>query len=156
ELEFRLAPREGEEPRWMLMRGHLVPERGGRAIGVLADVTARRQLAQERAALETRLHESQHLESLGLLAGGGAHGFNNLLVGILGNTEMALQRPLSDPGLRECLEEIRRSGERAAGLVRQVLAFAGRERIARERIDLREIVDDTLDALRRSLPLRAK
>ena len=156
ELEFRLAPREGEETRWILMRGHVVPERGGRAIGIAANVTARRQLAQERAALEARLHESQHLESLGLLAGGVAHDFNNLLVGILGNTEFALQRSSEDPALRECLEEIRRSGERAAGLVRQVLAFAGRERIARERIDLREIVEDTLDALRRSLPLNAK
>jgi two-component system cell cycle sensor histidine kinase/response regulator CckA len=156
ELEFRLAPREGEETRWILMRGQQTPDKTGRAIGISANVTARRQFAQERAALEARLHESQHLESLGLLAGGVAHDFNNLLVGILGNTELALQSPLSDPGLRECIEEIRRSGERAAGLVRQVLAFAGRERVAREQIDLREIVDDTLDALRRSLPLRAK
>ena len=156
ELEFRLAPREGEPTRWILMRGHLAPGRGGRAIGIAANATARKQLAQERADLEARLHESQHLESLGLLAGGVAHDFNNLLVGILGNTELALQRPSADPGLRECLEEIRRSGERAAALVRQVLAFAGRERVARERIDLREIVDDTLDALRRSLPVRAK
>jgi len=156
EVEFRLAPREGRETRWVMMRGHLVPERGGRAIGVLADVTARHQLTEERAALEARLHESQHLESLGLLAGGVAHDFNNLLVGILGNTELALQGGGGDPALREYLEEIRRSGERAAGLVRQVLAFAGRERIVRERIDLREIVDDTLDALRRSLPPGAK
>ena len=156
EIEFRLAPREDEETRWLLMRGHLVPERSGRAIGVAVDVTARRQLAAERAALEARLHESQHLESLGLLAGGVAHDFNNLLVGILGNTELALQLGGGDSALRESLEEIRRSGERAAGLVRQVLAFAGRERIARERIDLREIVDDTLDALRRSLPPGAK
>ncbi len=156
ELEFRLAPREGEPTRWILMRGHVAAERGGRAIGIAANVTARKQLAQERADLEARLHESQHLESLGLLAGGVAHDFNNLLVGILGNTELALQRPSSDPGLRECLEEILRSGERAAALVRQVLAFAGRERIARERIDLRGVVDDTLDALRRSLPVRAK
>ena len=156
ELEFRLAPREGEPTRWILMRGHLAPERGGRAIGIAANVTARRQLAQERADLEARLHESQHLESLGLLAGGVAHDFNNLLVGILGNAELALQHAGSDPALRDSVEEIRRSGERAAALVRQVLAFAGRERIERERIDLRGIVDDTLDALRRSLPVRAK
>ena len=155
ELEFRLAPRPGERPRWILMRGHVVPGEE-RAIGVVADVTARRRLAQERAELEARLQESQRLESLGLLAGGVAHDFNNLLVGILGNAELAQQRGISAAELRECLEEIQRAGERAAGLVRQILAFAGRERIEREQVDLCAIAEDTLDLLRPSLPVRAK
>ncbi|MFI5315809.1 MAG: PAS domain S-box protein [Myxococcota bacterium] len=156
ELEFRLTPRAGEDTRWILMRGHSVPERGlGRAVGVAANVTARKRLAQERAEFEARLHESQHLESLGLLAGGVAHDFNNLLVGILGNAELALRRA-SDPELRESLAEIQAAGDRAAGLVRQILAFAGRERIERERVDLRGVVDDTLAVLRASLPVRAK
>jgi PAS domain S-box-containing protein len=156
ELEFRLAWRRGGETRWILMRGHALAERPGVALGVVADVTMRRRLALERAELEARLRESQRLESLGLLAGGVAHDFNNLLVGILGNAELALQRPIADSALRECLEEVQRAGERAAGLVRQILAFAGRERIERERVDLRAVVDDTLELLRRSLPARAK
>ncbi len=156
ELEFRLAPRAGAETRWVLMRGHAMPERPGLAVGVVADVTQRRRFAEERAELEARLRESQRLESLGLLAGGVAHDFNNLLVGILGNAELALQRPVGDPRLHECLVEVQRAGERAAGLVRQILAFAGRERIDCERVDLRAIVDDTLELLRHSLPARAK
>jgi PAS domain S-box-containing protein len=156
ELEFRLTPRAGGETRWVLMRGDHKPDRPGFAVGVIADVTQRHRYAEERAALEDRLRESQRLESLGLLAGGVAHDFNNLLVGILGNAELALQRPITDPGLRECLTEVQRSGERAAGLVRQILAFAGRERIESERVDLRAIVDDTLALLRHSLPTRAK
>jgi two-component system, cell cycle sensor histidine kinase and response regulator CckA len=156
ELEFRLAPREGEPERWVLMRGHGVPELDGRAIGVVANVTTRHRLADERAELEARLREAQHLESLGLLAGGVAHDFNNLLVGILGNADLALDRELGDDLVREHLEEIRRTGDRAAGLVRQILAFAGRERVQRERIDLRSLVEDTIDSLRRALPARAK
>ena len=156
ELEFRLAPRADGETRWVLMRGHGIAAHPGRAVGVVAEVTLRRRLAAERAELEERLRESQRLESLGLLAGGVAHDFNNLLVGILGNAELALQRPVVDPGLRECLDEIQRAGDRAAGLVRQILAFAGRERIARESVDLRALVDDTLALLRGSIPARAK
>jgi PAS domain S-box-containing protein len=156
ELEFRLAPRVGQEARWVLMRGHAIAERPGIALGVVADVTERRRLAEERAELEARLRESQRLESLGLLAGGVAHDFNNLLVGILGNAELALRQPLADGALRECLEEVQRAGERAAGLVRQILAFAGRERIECERVDLRAVIDDTLELLRHSLPARAK
>jgi PAS domain S-box-containing protein len=155
ELEFRLAPRPGQETRWILMRGHAVPGEP-RAIGVVADVTARRRLAEQRAELEARLHESQRLESLGLLAGGVAHDFNNLLVGILGNAELALRREIPDAEVRESLEEIERAGDRAAGLVRQILAFAGRERIEHDRVDFRAVVEDTLELLRPSLPARAK
>ncbi|HKC51761.1 MAG TPA: PAS domain S-box protein [Myxococcota bacterium] len=156
ELEFRLAPRAGGQTRWVLVRGHAVKERPGISLGVVADVTLGRRFAEERAELEARLRESQRLESLGLLAGGVAHDFNNLLVGILGNAELGLQRPIADPGLRECLEEVQRAGERAAGLVRQILAFSGRERIDSERVDLRALVGDTLELLRHSLPARAK
>ncbi|HXZ84368.1 MAG TPA: PAS domain S-box protein, partial [Myxococcota bacterium] len=156
ELELRLAPRPGQPERWILMRGHGAPQLDGRAIGVVANVTARHRLAEERAQLEARLREGQHLESLGLLAGGVAHDFNNLLVGILGNADLALERAGDDPLLCEHLQEIRRAGDRAAGLVRQILAFAGRERVKRERIDLRSVVDDTIDSLRRVLPLRTK
>ncbi|HTO06258.1 MAG TPA: PAS domain S-box protein [Myxococcota bacterium] len=156
DVEFRLCPRPGGETRWLLMRGHGIAGRSGSAVGVVAEVTQRRRLAEERGELEARLRESQRLESLGLLAGGVAHDFNNLLVGILGNSELALERSISDPVLRESLEEIQRSGERAAGLVRQILAFAGRERIELEPLDLRGLVDDTLALLRASLPARAK
>ena len=156
ELEFRLAPRPGAPERWILMRGHGAPQLDGRAIGVVANVSGRHRAEQERGELEARLREAKHLESLGLLAGGVAHDFNNLLVGILGNADLALDRSGRDALLREHLEEIQRSGDRAAALVRQILAFAGRERVVRERIDLRAVVDDTIDSLRRVLPPRTK
>jgi PAS domain S-box-containing protein len=156
EIECRLAPRPGEDTRWMLMRGHPIAGRPGHVVGIVANVTARRRLDEERGALEARLRESQHLESLGLLASGVAHDFNNLLVGILGNAELALRRAGGDRLLRECLEEVQHAGDRASGLVKQILAFAGRERIAAERVDLRALVADTLELLRLALPERAK
>ncbi|HTO55767.1 MAG TPA: PAS domain S-box protein [Myxococcota bacterium] len=156
EVELRLAARPDREQRWVLMRGHASPARPGAAVGVVAEVTQRRRFAEERAALEARLRESQRLESLGLLAGGVAHDFNNLLVGILGNADLALRRPLGDPLLRECLAEIQHAGERAAGLVRQILAFAGSERIERAPVNLCPLVDDTLALLRANLPANAR
>jgi two-component system, cell cycle sensor histidine kinase and response regulator CckA len=156
EVELRLAPRPDGEPRWILMRGQRSPRDPEVAVGVVAEITMLRRFGEERAALEERLRESQRLESLGLLAGGVAHDFNNLLVGILGNAELALRRPLGDPALRECLAEIQRAGDRAAGLVRQILAFAGRERIQHEPVDLCALLDDTLALLRDKLGARTR
>jgi PAS domain S-box-containing protein len=158
EVEFRLAPSGGEEPRWVVMRGHGLPGSTGSregAIGVIGDISSRRRLAAERETLELKLVEAKRLESLGLLAGGVAHDFNNLLVGILGNAALALGSTGEAP-LREHLLGIQRAGEQAADLVRQILTYAGSERSARETLELGALVADTLELLRPSLPARAQ
>ena len=127
-----------------------------RVIGVVADVTARTAARGRASALEQKLVESQHLESLGLLAGGVAHDFNNLLVGILGNAELALQRPSADPA---CASASRRSAAPASARPSSCARCSPSRAASRARaqpVDLRELVDDTLDALRRSLPARAR
>ncbi len=103
---------------------------------VLRDLTLRRAMEREKERVQARLMETQKLESLGLLAGGIAHDFNNLLTGILGNASLAeTQLPQESPA-RKPLGEVVEASRRAASLVRELLAYAGRGRMEKVAMDL--------------------
>jgi PAS domain S-box-containing protein len=113
----------------------------------LRDVTERERVAAElrrqdaeRRRLEEQVRQAQKAESLGVLAGGVAHDFNNLLVGMMGYAELALREvPPSSPA-RECLQMVLASAGRAADLVQQMLAYAGRTQLALGRVCLNDVV----------------
>jgi two-component system cell cycle sensor histidine kinase/response regulator CckA len=117
----------------------------------LRDVTERERAAAElrgreeqRRRLEEQARQAQKLESLGVLAGGVAHDFNNLLVGVMGYTELALREvPPASPA-RECLQMVLASAARAAELVQQMLAYAGRAQLAFGRVVLNDVVKATI------------
>jgi PAS domain S-box-containing protein len=104
----------------------------------------------ERKQFEQRLLQTQKLESLGVLAGGLAHDFNNLLTGIMGNASLALQMR-SPEAAQERIAEVLHAGERAATLVRQMLAYAGKGAFLVERIDLSLQVRELVPLIRASL-----
>ncbi len=109
----------------------------------------RKRAEADKAKLESHLQQSQKMESVGRLAGGVAHDFNNILQAIIGNVEMALEDiPPGSPG-RESLEEIRKCADRSAHLTRQLLAFARRQTISPKVLDLNEIVAGMLKMIRR-------
>jgi PAS domain S-box-containing protein len=96
----------------------------------------------DRKKADEQLRQSQKLESLGLLAGGVAHDFNNLLVGVIGNASLALDLlPPGDPSV-ELLDRVIRTGEQAAHLTRQMLAYSGKGRFLLERLDLSALVTE--------------
>ena len=105
----------------------------------------------ERRELEEQLRQSQKLESLGVLAGGLAHDFNNLLTGIMGNASLMIgDLGMADPaGAR--LDEILRASERAALLVRQMLAYAGKGRFVVGPVNLAADVAEVLPLVRTSI-----
>jgi PAS domain S-box-containing protein len=117
----------------------------------LRDLRPARALEVERRALEQRVERAQRLESLGVLAGGIAHDFNNLLTGVLGNAEYLRERLAAGPE-REAAEAIVAAAQSAAGLTRQMLAYAGQRELRRdEPVDvgalvreLRALLDATL------------
>jgi signal transduction histidine kinase len=99
------------------------------------------KLEEERRRLERRVQDAQRLESLGLLAGGVAHRFNNLLVGVLGNASLAKDMVPADSPARAALEGIETSAQQAAELCGQMLFFSGRGRFVVGPLDLSAAVE---------------
>jgi two-component system, cell cycle sensor histidine kinase and response regulator CckA len=110
--------------------------------GIARDVTERKQL-------EEQLRQSQKMEAIGQLAGGVAHDFNNLLTAINGYSALALQRIDSSSSIKSYLEEIKKAGDRAANLTRQLLAFGRKQILQPVALDLNGVVSDMNKMLRR-------
>jgi PAS domain S-box-containing protein len=117
-------------------------------VGTMQDITDDVREAEERARLEAQVHQTQKLESLGLLAGGIAHDFNNLLVGVLSNASLALLDIGDDSMARPVVLEIERTAQRAADLTRQLLAYSGKGRFVVEPLDLSALALEMSQLLR--------
>jgi PAS domain S-box-containing protein len=108
---------------------------------------------EERRKLEAKAQNSQNLQAVGRLAGGVAHDFNNLLTVINGFSEIVL-RGLSNPDpvrIASQVQEIRKAGERASTLTRQLLAFGRQQIQTRTRVNLNEVIDETMKLVGRVL-----
>ncbi len=130
----------------------LMRDAKGRAVGfrgLARDVTERRQSEAERKKLQAQLLQAQKLESVGRLAGGVAHDFNNMLSVIIGHTELALQQLDSQHPLQSDLAEVLAAAQRSTSITRQLLAFARQQVIAPEVLDLNAAVENMLKMLRR-------
>lgn len=115
------------------------------------DVTRLRQAEEARLALERKMFEAQRLESLGVLAGGIAHDFNNMLAAILGNASLLLLDLPPDSEAAHAARQIELVTQRAADLVGQMLAYAGRGRFNIQPLDLNELVAEMIVLLRVSV-----
>ncbi len=130
--------------RWIEALGtNLLEDPAVRAVVInYRDITDRRNLQEQ-------LFQAQKMEAVGRLAGGVAHDFNNLLTAILGYSDMVLEKlPRSAPP-RRYIAEIRKAGERAAGLTRQLLAFSRLQVLAPQVLDLNSVISEMSKMLRR-------
>ena len=118
---------------------------------VITDITERKEAEDERRRLEARVRECQKLKSLGVLAGGIAYDFNNLLTAILGNVNMALRRVSPTAPARLDIEEVRKASLRAAELASQMLAYAGKGGFVIKPIDLNEVMTEMGHLLKASI-----
>ena len=134
-----------EEKQWSTMTLSTV----GGVLGIFWDITERKQAEEERRKLEEQLFQAQKMESVGRLAGGVAHDFNNMLGVIIGRTEMALDTDISTVALRRNLQEILNAGLRSADLTRQLLAFARKQTAVPKILDLNDAISGMLKMLRR-------
>lgn len=143
---YRIVRPDGEV-RWVRSRARSVRQDQGRAarmIGIIEDITEQRRL-------EEQLRQAQKMESMGQLASGVAHDFNNWLTVIIGYVELLGTMVPGDSMASKCVAEIRRASERATGLTRQLLAFSRKEAIEPRVVDVNALVADTQRMLRRLL-----
>jgi len=118
-------------------------------IWTFRDITDRKRAEQEYVKLQEQLAHAQKMESIGRLAGGVAHDFNNMLGVILGYVELALEDLDPAQPLHHVLGEVQKAANRSAALTRQLLAFARKQTIAPKVLDLNEIVVGLLKMLKR-------
>lgn len=128
-----------------LMQGDIVEG----VLGLLRDVTERKQAEKEREKLEERLQQAQKMEAVGQLAGGIAHDFNNLLQVILGHVDLIQGELGPENACAAGLDEVHRAAERAADLTRQLLAFSRRQIISPVDLDLNELIQGILKMIHR-------
>ena len=117
--------------------------------GRIVNFVAVKRDVSEQLRLAAQLQQSQKMDSIGRLAGGVAHDFNNMLTVILGHAEMRLADPALAPAVRASFEEIRHAATDSAALTRQLLAFARKQTIAPRRLDLNAAVASSIQMLRR-------
>ncbi len=109
-------------------------------VSVSLDISVIKQAEEERAKIERQIQQVQKLESLGVMAGGIAHDFNNMLMGILGNAELARLDLSPESATIHYLDHIETAAKRLADLTNQLLAYAGRGRLAVKEVDLSRLV----------------
>ena len=148
--EFRVVlPRQGLRWRGAQAKPQRMEDGGTLWHGIISDITERKKNEEERAKLQEQLQQSQKMESVGRLAGGVAHDYNNMLSVILGYTEMALDKVQSQHPLHADLIEILKAATRSSNITRQLLAFARKQTIAPKVVDLNAVVESMLKMLRR-------
>lgn len=117
--------------------------------GTVQDITEKKRAEEEQKKMEMRFRQVQKMEAIGRLAGGVAHDFNNMLSIIMGNVELVMDEVDGDSAVGKSLQEIYRAGERSSNLTRQLLAFARKQTIEPQLLDLNTIIDDMLKMLQR-------
>ncbi|MFN8587286.1 MAG: PAS domain-containing protein [Candidatus Eisenbacteria bacterium] len=151
----QIVPARGGDRVWLTVKFPLHDHTGQLHVGAMAlDITDRRRAEEQRRSLEARSTEAQKLESLGLLAGGVAHDFNNILTSILGHADLARMTVATGTPLRESLDQIVVGARSAAELTRQMLAYAGRGTMTRRPQSLSELIAEMGQLLQVSIGKR--
>jgi PAS domain S-box-containing protein len=137
--------------KWTINRDRAVRWVDGRMVRLqtATDVTKLKELELERSRMQEQLRQAQKMESVGRLAGGVAHDFNNMLSAILGYSELAMIKTRPSEPIMDDLKAIKGAALRSADLVRQLLAFARRQIVSPKLLDLNDTVSGMLKMLKR-------
>ena len=140
-----------DTPFWVRLDANAAQDEEGAPVCriVLTNITERKGVEEEKIKLEAQYRQAQKMESIGRLAGGVAHDFNNKLTIILGYVEMAMEKVNRTDSIFADLEEIRSAADHSADLTRQLLAFARKQFIVPKELDLNKTVAGILNMLRR-------
>ncbi|NCC23655.1 MAG: PAS domain-containing sensor histidine kinase [Deltaproteobacteria bacterium] len=120
--------------------------------GICRDVTERKRAEEDRERLQGQLFQAQKMESVGILAGGVAHDFNNILQAMSGNVQFLLQGRTDDDPDTPRLRAVEKSVDRAAQLVRQLMLFSRKADIEKTRVDVNREVKGVMRMIERTIP----
>ena len=136
---------------WTEVRGlrRITEKEKNYLVGTFQDITERKQSEEEQKKLLNQLNQAQKMESVGRLAGGVAHDFNNMLSVIIGHAELALEQLNQDNPLFDSIKEILKAAGRSADITRQLLTFARKQVVIPRVLDLNETVAGMLNMLKR-------
>lgn len=151
ELELEMVRKDGSHG-WMWVHGKTVLDAMGVMVGLrgtVQDITERKKAEEERKNLQAQLNQAQKMESVGRLAGGVAHDYNNMLGIIIGYTELAIEKTTPTDPLYADLAEILSAAKRSADITQQLLAFARKQTISPKVLDLNDTIESMLKMLRR-------
>jgi two-component system, cell cycle sensor histidine kinase and response regulator CckA len=157
-LDYRVVRANDQQVRWVQGRGELEFDAAGNPvtlIGTIQDVTEHYQQEEKRRELEARLLQAQKLESLGVLAGGVAHEFNNLLTSILGHADLVLQDLAPGSPAADSVTAIEAAARRAAEISQRLLAYSGRGRFVVGPVGLHGLIREMMRMLELTLSKRA-
>ncbi len=150
-VTYRVKHRDGTW-RWHTSVGSAVAGAGGRPayyVGIAQDITWKKRAEEEKANLEEKLFQAQKMESIGRLAGGVAHDFNNMLNVILGYAELIRLETPSRDKLLQHIEEIERAAGQARDVTRQLLAFSRKQVISPVPLDVNDVIGENRETLAR-------
>jgi PAS domain S-box-containing protein len=148
--EIEVVRPDGEVRRIEMMVAIMLDKSGRmNSIGQAIDITERKQAEEERERLQQQLTQAQKMESIGRLAGGVAHDFNNMLGVIMGHAEIAMMKADPLQPFYKDLQEISKAAGRSANLTRQLLAFARKQTVTPKVLVLNEVVEGMLKMLQR-------
>jgi len=153
-FEF-LAKRKDGTPIWVCNNTRCYFDDEGKIIryeGTVTDVHKRKVAEHERERLQVQLIKAQKMESIGNLAGGIAHDFNNILSAILGYAELSLLHLEKDSLLYNNLCGIRKAGERARDLVKQILTFARQSEEELGPVKIKGVAEEAISFIRSTIP----
>ncbi|MEI6207463.1 MAG: PAS domain S-box protein [Desulfuromonadales bacterium] len=154
-IEYRMYAKNGEY-KWILDQARIVKRdaegKPVRMSGTHTDITESKIAADEKHAFEQQMQHTQKLESLGVLSGGIAHDFNNILAIIMGYCSLT---KMDYETAENNISEIEKAAERAAGLCRQMLAYAGKAQLTKTRVNLSMLVDEMATMLKSTIPQNA-
>ncbi len=156
--DIEIDPREDfatSQPR--TVRGYLYPlsKSEGSARGIVVvheDISERIRAEEDRRQFEVRVQQAQRMESLGVLAGGVAHDFNNMLGVIIGYTDIAIGDVEPGSEAHGCMEQVMVAATRAAEMVEQILTFSRRVELGKCVVSLAALVEEAMKLLRSTLP----
>ena len=122
------------------------------AISILRDLTGKKKAEQQKEMIEKRLRQAQRMESLGTLASGVAHDFNNILSAISGYAELARLRCSAHSKMQQYIDQICTASIRAKNLIKQILIFSRQGESKKRDIDISIVIRETLKLIQATLP----